>query len=421
MSYPLSKRRVVVTGLGLVTPWGVGTQKSWEGALAGLSGIRRISHFDPTDFASQVAGEVPDFDADAILSSKDQKKMDRFIQLGLQAGDEAMQMAGLNPEEMTEEERQKASVFLGSGVGGLPEIEATAAVLSERGPRRVSPFFIPAVLTNLLAGQASMRYRFEGPNFCPVSACASGSHAIGYALRSIQSGESNIVLAGGAEACVCGSAVAGFAAARALSTGFNATPQKASRPFDAQRDGFVIAEGAGVLVLEELEHAKARGANILAELKGFGQTSDAYHMTSPREDGAGVKRAMQQAVADAGLTPEDVQYVNPHATSTPAGDVTESKAIEDVFGKNIVLSATKSMIGHSLGAAGAIEAALCVLSVKNQKIHPTINLENLSEGCDLDYVREGARSMQLKNVVSNSFGFGGTNATLLFSSHDENF
>lgn len=409
-------RRVVITGIGLVTPLGVGTEVSWNKMLEGKSGIRRITHFDPTDYTAQVAGEVPGadeengFNVDEWINAKDQKKMDRFIQLGMGAAEMAVQDASLT--DFPEENLDRVGVMVGSGVGGLPEIETTIETIKNRGPRRVSPFYIPAILTNMLAGQISIKYGYKGPNTCIVTACATGAHSIGDAMRSIRLGETDVMLAGGAEACVCSSAVAGFAAARALSTGSNDSPESASRPFDENRDGFVMAEGASVLVLEEYEHAKARGAKIYAEVAGFGQTADAYHMTMP--SGEGSRRAMELAMKDAGVKGADIQYVNPHATSTPAGDTAESQAIEEVVGSHAVLSATKSMIGHSLGAAGGIEAAVCALSIRDQKVHPTINLDNLSEGCNLDYVADGAREMKIDTVLSNSFGFGGTNACLVF-------
>jgi 3-oxoacyl-[acyl-carrier-protein] synthase II len=406
-------RRVVVTGLGLVTPLGVGVPKTWAGLCAGQSGTRRISQFDPTDFASQVAGEVPDFNPDDYLDVKEQKKTDRFIQLGIAAADEALAMANL--AEKTGLNLEKCGVIVGSGIGGLAEVERTYDILKERGPRRVSPFFIPSMLPNLLAGQISIRHGFMGANICPVTACATGAHAIGQAMQLIQLGELDVALAGGAEASITPLTVAGFAAARALSTGFNETPESASRPFDKTRDGFVIGEGAGVLVLESLEHATARGATILAELTGFGQTADAYHMTLPREDGAGSKRAMTMALQRAGISGADVSYVNAHATSTPAGDVGEARAIAEVTGGKAQISATKSMTGHMLGAAGAAEAAFCVLALRDQIIPPTINLTTQDEAITADCTPNTARKLPLKHVLSNSFGFGGTNASILLS------
>ena len=405
-------RRVVVTGLGLVTPMGIGTSKNWEALSNGKSGIGPVTHFDASAYASQVAGEVKDFDPADWLSPKDIKKADRFIHLGIAAADEAIQQAGL--EKASDELKEKTAVILGSGMGGLVEIEKTKETLMERGPRRVSPFFIPAILPNLLAGQVSIRNGFKGPNICTVSACASGAHAIGDAFLSIKRGESNAAITGGAEGCVSPLTVAGFSAMKALSTQFNSEPMKASRPFDENRDGFVMAEGAGVLVLEEMETAKARGANILAEMVGFGQTGDAYHLTSPSENGEGGQRAMKAALDMANLTPEDIQYVNAHATSTPAGDEIESQAIEAVFGQDIKISATKSMTGHMLGAAGGAEAAFSILALNHQVAPPTINLDNPSENCRLDYVPNTAQDLKMQAVLSNSFGFGGTNASLIF-------
>lgn len=416
------KRTVVVTGLGLVTPFGVGTQVAWDALIKGQSGIRPITHFDASEFACKIAGEVPNtdmpngFNADDFLNSKDQKKMGRFIQLGMAASHEAIIQAGL--ENVTDTEQQKRiAVVLGSGVGGLPEVEAACDTLKERGPRRVSPFFIPSMLVNLLPGQVSMKYGFKGFNSSVVTACATSTHAIGIAKRMIEHGEADIVIAGGAEACICPSAVAGFASAKALSTGYNEMPEKACRPFDDGRDGFIMSEGAGVLVVESLESAEKRGVKILAVLSGFGQSSDAYHMTSPHPEGDGGKRATELALADASMNASEVTYVNAHATSTPMGDVIESKTIEAIFGPDVLVSSTKSMTGHSLGATGAWEAAFCVLAIQNNAIPPTINLENKSEGCNLDYIADTARYVEVEAAASNSFGFGGTNACLIFKKY----
>ncbi|MFT7434067.1 MAG: 3-oxoacyl-[acyl-carrier-protein] synthase II [Alphaproteobacteria bacterium] len=413
------KRTVVVTGLGLVTPFGVGVDVTWKALMKGQSGIGPITYFDATDFACQIAGEVPGadmpngFNANDYLDSKEQKKMGRFIQLGMAASHEAIKQAGL--DNVTDVEAQnRIAVVLGSGVGGLPEVEAAYETLKSRGPRRVSPFFIPSMLVNLLPGQVSMKYGFKGPNSSVVTACATSTHAIGVAKRMIEDGEADIVISGGAEACICPSAVAGFSSAKALSTAYNDTPEKACRPFDEGRDGFVMSEGAGVLVVESLESAEKRGVQILAVLSGFGQTGDAYHMTSPHPEGDGGKRATEAALADAGMDASEVTYVNAHATSTPMGDVIESKTIESIFGPDILVSATKSMTGHSLGATGAWEAAFCVLAIQHNMLPPTINLENKSDGCDLDYIADKARSIEVTAALSNSFGFGGTNASLLF-------
>jgi 3-oxoacyl-[acyl-carrier-protein] synthase II len=419
MMYRDKRKTVVVTGMGLVTPFGLGVDTAWDAMKKGVSGIGRITQFDPEGFACQIAGEVPGgehekgFVIDDWFEKKEQKKIGRFIQLGIVAADEAVQQAGLGQvEDPTLQER--IAVVLGSGVGGLPETEATCLTLAQKGPRRVSPFFIPSMLINLFPGHVSMKYGFKGPNSSMVSACATGAHSIGVAKRLIEDGEADIVVAGGAEACVCPTAVAGFASAKALSTSYNETPEKACRPFDEGRDGFVMSEGAGVLVLESLESAEKRGANILAVLAGFGQSGDAYHMTSPHPEGDGGKRATLEALRDADMQPSAVQYVNAHATSTPMGDSIESNTIESVFGQDILVSSTKSMTGHSLGAAGAWEAIFSILSIQDNVIPPTINLENISEGCHLDYVAGEARHVQVDAVLSNSFGFGGTNASLLF-------
>lgn len=417
------RKTVVVTGMGLVTPFGLGVDTAWNALKTGVSGIRRITHFDPEGYACQIAGEVPGighekgFVADEWFEKKDQKKMGRFIQLGVVAADEAVKQAGLDKVEDTKLQ-ERIGVVLGSGVGGLPETEATCATLAEKGPRRVSPFFIPSMLINLLPGHVSMKYGFKGPNSSMVSACATGAHSIGVAKRLIEDGEADIVIAGGAEACVCPTAVAGFASAKALSTSYNDTPEKACRPFDEDRDGFVMSEGAGVVVLESLESAEKRGAVVLAVLAGFGQSGDAYHMTSPHPEGDGGKRATLEALRDGNMQANEVQYVNAHATSTPMGDGLESKTIEHVFGKDILMSSTKSMTGHSLGAAGAWEAIFSVLTLQHNIVPPTINLENISEGCNLDYVAGKARQFTVHAVMSNSFGFGGTNASLLFKKYE---
>lgn len=413
-----NKRRIVVTGIGLVTPFGVGVDRAWDAIKEGRSGIRRITKFDTEGFACQIAAEVPEgdeegaFKADDFIDRKEQKKMDKFIQFGYAASVEAIEMA--NIADLSEESKLRTGLVLGSGVGGLPEIERTCAIIKERGPRRVSPFFIPSILPNLLGGHVSMKYGFKGPNSCIVTACATASHSIGTAKRMIEDGEADVMIAGGAESCICPSAVAGFAAAKALSTGYNDDPENACRPFDEGRDGFVMAEGAGVLVLEEYEHAKARGATILAEMAGFGQSGDAYHMTSPSPDGDGGKRAMQAALADAGIEASEIGYVNAHATSTPTGDSIESKSIEATFGSDVLVSSTKSVTGHALGAAGGFEAAFSVLALRDGIVPPTMNLKNVSEGCNLDYVPNEARKVELNAVLSNSFGFGGTNASLIF-------
>jgi 3-oxoacyl-[acyl-carrier-protein] synthase II len=397
----------------LVTPVGVGVANSWAALQAGTSGIKAISAFAVEDLPSRVAGVVEDFAPEGVLPPKEIKKCDRFIQLGWVAAHEALTRAGLLEEEKLPPALQlRAGVILGSGIGGLPEIERGAQVLQEKGPRRISPFFIPAILTNSLAGQVSIAYGLKGPNSNVVTACATGSHCIGEAFRTIQRGEADVMVAGGAEAAITRLSIAGFAASRALSTGFNETPAAASRPFDAARDGFVMGEGAGVLVMERLDHARARKAHILAEIVGFGQTGDAYHMTAPAEDGDGAIRAMQAALNDADLTGADVDYVNAHATSTPLGDAVEARAIAAVCGEQVVVSATKSMTGHMLGAAGGVEAAVSILALQDQVVPPTINAENPEIA--LDIVPHHARPLALQTVLSNSFGFSGTNAALVF-------
>ncbi len=407
-----SSCRVVVTGLGLVTPVGVGVTQTWAALQSGVSGIGRITRFDPIDFSCQIAGEVKNFEAEKYLSSKEQRKMGRFIHYGIAAVDEALKMAGLL--NISKKMQERFGVYLGSGIGGLPEIEEGAKILQERGPRRVSPFFIPAILANLLAGQVSIRHHLKGPNVSPVSACATGAHSIGEAMKIIQRGEADIMLAGGAEASISPLGIAGFANMKALSKGYNNAPEKACRPFDKNRDGFVMGEGAGVLVLESEDHAKARGATILAAVTGFGQSADGYHMTSPDPEGSGVKRAINIALKEANLIPSDIDYINAHATSTPMGDEIESQVLEDVFGANILVSSTKSMTGHMLGAAGGVEAAICVLALRDGVLPPTINVDTPSDNCRLDYISNKARKMSVKAVLNNSFGFGGTNAVLVF-------
>jgi 3-oxoacyl-[acyl-carrier-protein] synthase II len=410
-------KRVVITGIGIVSPFGMGTSTMWKGVTAGKSVIRNITKFDITEYSCKIAGEVPNagepngFNPDDWIDKKEQKKMGRFIQYGMAASQEAIIHAGLT--DASDEMKERIGVMLGSGIGGFPEIENTFEILLNRGPRRVSPFFIPSFLINLLPGQVSIKHGFQGPNVSVTTACATGAHAIGEAMHIIKRGEADIMLAGGAEAAICRLAVSGFASAKALSTGYNDDPAKSSRPFDEARDGFVMGEGAAVLILEDYEHAKKRGVEIIAEVAGFGQSGDAHHITSPREDGKGCKKAVKMALNGANANVNDVQYVNAHATSTPAGDVIESKAMQDLFGAKIVMSSTKSMTGHMLGAAGAIETAICALALKHQIVPPTINLENPSEGCVLDYVPNTAREMKLDVVLNNSFGFGGTNAALI--------
>jgi len=410
----MSRRRVVVTGMGMLTPLGNNVKDTWEGILAGRSGITNIEHFDASNFGTSFCGVIKDFDASAYLDRKELKKMDVFIQYGMAASIQAVEDAGL---EVTEENAGRIGLAIGSGIGGLAGIETSHKILNEKGPKRISPFFIPSAIINMIAGNLSIRYGMKGPNFAITTACTTGSHNIGYAARTIAYGDADVMLAGGAENASTPLGMAGFSAARALSQR-NDNPQAASRPWDKDRDGFVLSDGAGMLVLEEYEHAKKRGAKIYAELTGFGMSGDAYHMTSPPEDGSGARISMQNAISDARLNPEDIQYINAHGTSTPAGDKAESHAAKVLYGANsdkIVMSSTKSMIGHLLGAAGAVEAIFAVLAIRDQVAPPTINLDNPEEGCDLDYVAHTARDLKIESTLSNSFGFGGTNGSLVFT------
>lgn len=410
----MSKRRVVVTGLGAVTPVGSNVETSWAALLAGQSGINRITRFDPQAFACQVAGEASDFSPDEVITPKELKKMDRFIQMGLVAGIEAVEDSGL---EISEANAEQIGVYIGAGIGGVGSIEGTTTVFNEKGPRRVSPFYIPMAIINMISGNLSIRYGMKGPNLSMVTACSTGTHAIGEAGRLIEYGDADVMVAGGAEASITRTAIAGFAAARALSKR-NDTPEQASCPWDTRRDGFVMGEGAGVVVLEEYEHAKARGAKIYAELAGFGMSGDAYHMTSPSPEGEGAARCMLNAMRHAGLNAQDVDYINAHGTSTPQGDIAETKALKRAFAdhaKQLKISSIKSMIGHLLGAAGGVEAVATILSVYHQQIPPTINLENPDPECDLDYVPLIACDHTIEAALSNSFGFGGTNGTLAFT------
>ncbi len=419
-------RRVVVTGLGLVTPLGCGVEISWRRLLAGESGIRRIEHFDTSDLPSKIAGLVPTgdgpgaFRATDYLEPKDLRKNDLFIVYGIAAAKEALLDSGWQPQ--SEAERERAGVLIGSGIGGLKTIAETAVELETKGPRRVSPFFIPASLINLLSGQVSIRFGLKGPNHAVVTACSTGAHAIGDAARLIALGDADLMVAGGSEAAVCRLGIAGFAAARALSTNFNDTPEKASRPWDRDRDGFVMAEGAGVVVLEELEHARRRGAKIYAEIKGYGLSGDAYHVTAPSPDGDGGYRSMRAALTNAGLAPEDIDYINAHGTSTPLGDEIELGAVKRLFGEaayRLSMSSTKSAIGHLLGAAGAVEAIFSILAIRDQIVPPTLNLDNPCEGAEgMDLVPYRAKRRQVRAALSNSFGFGGTNATLIMTRPD---
>jgi 3-oxoacyl-[acyl-carrier-protein] synthase II len=416
-------RRVVVTGLGTVCPLGVGVRHVWRRLINAESGIGSIQTFDTSDLSCKIAGQLPPgrspdggFDPDEWVEPKDQKKMDRFIVCAIAAASEAVQDSGWAPQ--ADEDRNRTGVMIGAGIGGLPGICETSIILHERGPRRVSPFFIASNLINLAAGQVSIRFGFRGPNHAVVTACASGAHAIGDAARLILFDDADVMLAGGAEATVCRIGIAGFAASKALSTRFNDTPQKASRPWDVDRDGFVMGEGAGMLVLEELEHAKKRGAHIYAEIIGYGLSGDAYHITAPAEDGSGAFRAMQAALKRARLNPEDIDYVNAHGTSTPLGDEIEVNAVKRLYGDHaykLSMSSTKSAIGHLLGAAGAVEAIFCIKALESGIVPPTLNLDNPSPGCDIDLVPHKAKERRVRNIMSNSFGFGGTNASLVMS------
>jgi 3-oxoacyl-[acyl-carrier-protein] synthase II len=407
-----SSRRIVVTGLGLVTPLGTGVEKTWKALCAGESGIGRITKFDPAGYDAQIAGEVKDFDPAQFIEKKDIKKMDTFIHYAVGAAQMAADDAGLkvSPEEAT-----KVGVYIGSGIGGLGSIEHYHKILLEKGPGRVSPFFIPMTIINLASGQVAIRLGAKGPNSCAVTACATGNHCIGDAYRLIQRGDADVMLAGGAEAAVTTLGVAGFAASKALSFRNN-EPTKASRPFDKDRDGFVLGEGAGVVVLEELDHARRRGARMYAEVIGYGMNSDAYHITAPSEDGEGAVRCMELALKDASIAKDQVDYINAHGTSTMA-DAIETKAIKQVFGQRayqIPVSSTKSMTGHLLGAAGGIEAAFSILALYHGILPPTTNLDHPDTECDLDYIPHKARQVQANVALSNSFGFGGVNACLLF-------
>ncbi len=415
-------RRVVVTGIGAVTPLGAGVDSIWARILNGESGAGSIHGFDVSDLAVKIACEVPQgdgesgsFNADDHVLPKDQRKMDRFIIYGLGAADEAIADAGWTPE--SSEELERTGVMIGSGIGGLETIAEAAMLLRDKGPRRVSPFFIPSSLINLASGQVSIKYGYKGPNHAPVTACSTGAHAIGDASRLIEFGDADVMIAGGAEAAVCRLGIAGFAAARALSSAFNDEPERASRPWDKDRDGFVMGEGAGVVVLEEYEHAKARDAKIYAEVAGYGLSGDAHHITSPPPDGNGGYRAMESALRNAGMNVDDIDYVNAHGTSTPLGDEIELGAVKRLFGDQaykLSMSSTKSAIGHLLGAAGAVEAIFSVKAIQDGVAPPTLNLENPSEGCDIDLVPKQAKERTIDAALSNSFGFGGTNASVIF-------
>ena len=409
----LARRRVVVSGLGIVAPVGIGLSEAWSNILAGKSGIGRITRFDVSSFPSQIAGEVKGFDVSKYLAPKEARRFDTFIHYGLASAIQAIEDAGLDLDKLN---RERIGACIGSGIGGLPLIEETHDAVLAGGPRKISPFFVPGTIINMIAGQISIMYGLKGPNLALVTACTTANHCIGDAGRLIEYGDADVMVAGGSECTISPLGLGGFAAARALSTR-NDDPEGASRPWDKDRDGFVLGEGAGMLVLEEYEHANARGARIYCELKGYGMSADAHHITAPCEDGDGALRCMVNALRNAGLDPDRVDYVNAHGTSTPLGDIAETVAVKRCFGdhaRKLAVSSTKSMTGHLLGAAGGIEAVFSALAIRDQVAPPTINLVNQDPQCDLDYVPNTARPMKIDNVLSNSFGFGGTNGTLVF-------
>ena len=410
----MSKRRVVVTGLGLVTPVGNDVKTTWDNILAGKSGITPIEHYDASAFTTRFCGAIKDLDISQYMPPKDARKMDNFIQYGMVAAQQAIEDSGL---EITDENCGRIGTSIGSGIGGVGFIEKNHSALLNSGPRKISPFFVPGCIINMISGNLSIKYGLKGPNIAITTACTTGTHSIGHAARMIAYGDADAMVCGGAEMSSTPLGLGGFAAARALSTR-NDDPQAASRPWDKDRDGFVLSDGAGVMVLEEYESAKKRGATIYAELSGFGMSGDAHHMTSPPEDGAGAASAMVNTIRDAGINPDQVNYINAHGTSTLAGDVAESRAVESVLGdasKQVAVSSTKSMVGHLLGAAGAVEAIFATLAIRDQVAPPTINLDNPDEGCNLNYVPHTAQPMTINHALSNSFGFGGTNGSLLFS------
>ena len=409
----MAKRRVVITGIGILSPLGNDLASSWDGIVNGRSGIGPITHFDPTNFATRIAGEVKGFDATQWIAPKDVKKMDPFVHYGVAGGLMAIADAGI---DVRESDAERIGVAIGAGIGGLKGIEETAIKYAEGGPRKISPFYVPSTIINMISGQVSIMTGAKGPNIAAVTACTTGTHNIGLAMRMIQYGDADVMIAGGAEFATTPTSVGGFCSMKAMSTR-NDEPTRASRPWDVERDGFVMGDGAGVLVLEEYERAKARGARIYAELVGFGMSGDAYHMTSPSENGEGGGRCMRAAINDAGIDPSQIGYINAHGTSTPAGDVAETMGIKGVLGAHaskVMVSSTKSMTGHLLGAAGGIEAVFSAMALHTGIIPPTINLDTPGEGCDLDYVPHTAREHQVEYVMSNSFGFGGTNGTLVF-------
>jgi len=413
----VSKRRVVVTGMGMLTPLGVDLESSWQGLTAGKSGIAPIQSFDTTDYPVRFGGHVPEFDISEYLPSKEARRMDGFMQFGLVAGIQAMRDSGL---EVTDENRDRIGVAVGSGIGGIVTIETCHDVVNSRGPAKVSPFFVPSCIINMIAGHLSIMYGLQGPNIAITTACTTGTHNIGFGARLIASGDADAMLVGGAEQSTSPTTMAGFGAMRALSTR-NEEPERASRPWDRDRDGFVLSDASAVLVLEEYEQAKTRGARIYCELAGFGMSADASHITSPSENGQGAARSMQNALNDAEMPASEISYINAHGTSTVLGDIAETMAIKAVMGSDVnkvAVSSTKSMIGHALGAAGSVESVICVLALRDQVAPPTINLDNPDEGCNLDYVPHRAKEIPIKASLSNSFGFGGTNGTLIFKQLD---
>ncbi len=415
----MSKRRVVVTGMGIISPVGNSINEAWDSVCNGRSGIGPITSFDTEGFKTRIAGEIRDFDVEDYMPRKEARKSDKFIHYGMAASIQALKDAGLDTDDHGVNP-ERVGCALGAGIGGIATIEATSVSYDAGGPRKVSPFFIPGTIANMIAGNLSIKYGFKGPNIAIVTACSTATHNMGTAMRMIQYGEADVMVAGGSEYATSPTAMSGFISARAMTTR-NDEPELASRPWDADRDGFVLSNGAGVMVLEELEHAKSRGANIYGEITGFGMSGDAHHITAPPADGEGAARCMRIAVADAGLNPEDIDYINAHGTSTPLGDRAESDAVKTSFGDHaykVTISSTKSMTGHLLGAAGGVEAIFCLLSIIDNIIPPTINLDTPGEGCDLDYTPNNARDLKIRSAISNSFGFGGTNGSLVFERLD---
>lgn len=414
----MSKRRVVITGMGMLSPLGNDVASSWEGILAGRSGIGLIERFDASEYSTRIGGAIKDLDLESYLSNKEARKLDAFIHYGLIAAQQAVDHSGL--AEYDDLDRERAGIAIGSGIGGLEYIEKSVLTMEKSGPRKVSPFFVPASVINMISGNAAIRFGYQGPNIAIVTACTTGTHNIGYAARTIAYGDADVMLAGGSEMATTRTGMAAFSSARALSTR-NDEPEKASRPWDKDRDGFVLSDGAGVMLLEELEHARKRGATIYGELVGFGMSDDAHHITAPPADGEGAARSMINALRDAGLQPEDVDYINAHGTSTQVGDVAEIAAVKRVFGDHasqLAMSSTKSMTGHLLGAAGAVEAIFSLLAIRDGVLPPTINLDNPDEGCDLDLVPNNCRKTDVRVALSNSFGFGGTNGTLIIRRYE---